>query len=267
MQDQFACAQWPWGTSTREQFVQSCKDLSEVGFRHFESVKTFIDTFRDQAEDFRSITREYDLHPISFYFFLSGDYDQNIADIREKIGFVESCGIKTVCVQSVWSDKPATPEQLDFAVRTITDFARICADHGVLACVHPHHNTTVMYRSDIEHLMQNTDPALVGLAPDTAHLVAAQCDPVDIFARYMDRIRFVHLKDITGDTVGGVMQDGVEVYDNFREMGEGQVDFPAIFRLLKEANYQGYLCAELDRPRISNAHSAAMNLAYLKAHW
>jgi inosose dehydratase len=115
--------------------------------------------------------------------------------------------------------------------------------------------------------MENTDPALIGFAPDTAHLVAGNCDPATIFKRYKDRIRFTHLKDITGVTVGGTMQDGVEVYENFRELGEGSVDFPTLFNILKSVHYDGYLCAELDRSRFGNKESAIMNMKYLREHW
>ena len=37
MSAKFAYAQWPWGTETKEAFIQSCKDLSEVGFEYFEN--------------------------------------------------------------------------------------------------------------------------------------------------------------------------------------------------------------------------------------
>ena len=37
MSAKFASAQWPWGTQSREEFIQSCKDMSEVGFEYFES--------------------------------------------------------------------------------------------------------------------------------------------------------------------------------------------------------------------------------------
>ena len=115
--------------------------------------------------------------------------------------------------------------------------------------------------------MEHTDPALVGFAPDTAHLVAGKCDPVKIIDRYKDRVRFTHLKDITGTMQGGVMQDGVEVYANFRELGEGHVNFPEIFRILKSVNYDGYLCAELDSTRTTHKHSAAISMKYLQENW
>ena len=94
MSAKFAYAQWPWGTQSREEFIQSCKDMSEVGFEYFESVKAFIDTFKDSPEDFKSICDEYNIHPISFYFHLTGKHDDDIAELKDKIGFVRDCGIR-----------------------------------------------------------------------------------------------------------------------------------------------------------------------------
>ena len=90
-----------------------------------------------------------------------------------------------------------------------------------------------------------------------------------MFDRYKERIKFVHLKDITGDMdVRGIDQTiGVEVYSNFRELGEGIVDFPGVFRVLKSVNYGGYLCAELDKTRYTNKESAAISLKYLNENW
>ena len=267
MSAQFAYAQWPWGTETKEQFIQSCKDLSDVGFKYFESVKTFIDTFIDDIAGFKAIADEYDLRPISFYFHLTGDHATDISELKRKIGFVQANGIQTISVQGVWSPIPATEDDLRYALKTIVDYGEICKDYGVLPCVHPHHNTTIMYEREIDFIMQNTDPKLIAFGPDTAHLSAGKCDPVKIFERYKERIRFTHLKDLKGALRGGGMQDGVEVYENFRELGEGDIDFGAVFEVLRSVNYDGYLCAELDRSRFGNKESAAINMKYLKEHW
>ena len=63
------------------------------------------------------------------------------------------------------------------------------------------------------------------------------------------------------------MEEGKEVYSNFRELGEGNVDYKNIFEILKSVNYDGFLCAELDRSRFSNKISAEMSLKFLKENW
>jgi len=267
MAAKFAYAQWPWGTTSKEAFIQSCKDLSDVGFEYFESVKTFINTFKDDMAEFKAITEEYNLRPISFYFHLTGDHDTDIAELYDKIEFVAANNIKTITVQGVVKMEPATHEDLVYATKTILDYGKICKEYGVTPCVHPHRNTTIMYEPEIDFVMQNTDPAEIGFAPDTAHLVTGKCDPVVIFDRYKDRIQFTHLKDYTPKFSTGTWQDGVEVFTDFIELGNGIVDFPGVFKVLKEINYDGFLCLELDRTRFTNKESAIMNLDYMKKNW
>lgn len=267
MSAKFAYAQWPWGMNTKEEFIQSCKDLSEVGFEYFESVKDFINTFKDDISEFKEITEEYNLRPISFYFHLTGDYDADIQELKDKIGFVQANNIKTITIQGVTKEEPATREDLIYATKTIKDYGKICAEYGIIPCIHPHHNTTIMYEDEIDYVMENTNPDEVGFAPDTAHLTAGKCNPAVMFDRYKDRIKFTHLKDLDGEIVSTGMYAGVEVYSSFRELGEGAIDFKSVFDVLKSINYDGYLCLELDESRFGHKESAKMNLEYMKKNW
>jgi inosose dehydratase len=125
----------------------------------------------------------------------------------------------------------------------------------------------MMYEKEIDFIMRNTDPAYISLGPDTAHLAVGGCDPVEIFRRYIDRIKFVHLKDVKKNKALDIDKDksgAFEVYSNFLELGEGEVDFASIFSIIKGAGYDGYLTAELDQSRSSNRESAFLNMAYLK---
>ena len=109
MSNQFAYAQWPWGTKTREEFIQSCADMSAVGFKYFESVRAFIDTFINDFADFKAITDEYDVHPVSFYFHLKGNYENDVIGLKDRIGFVAKNGIKTISLQSaMFPSRPPT---------------------------------------------------------------------------------------------------------------------------------------------------------------
>jgi inosose dehydratase len=121
-----------------------------------------------------------------------------------------------------------------------------------------------MYENEIDFILQNTDPELVAFGPDTAHLTAGKCDPVKVIKKYADRVKFIHLKDITdAGVVAAGMQAGVEVYTNFRELGEGIVDFSSVFNILDSVGYDGFLTAELDRSRFGNKESAVMSMKYL----
>lgn len=263
-----AYAIWPWGLNTKEQMIQALKDIKEVGFTKFESVRNAIDVFKNNAYEFKAITDEYGVYPVSFYFHQTGDEKTDVEEVKSKIEFLKINNVHRMSVQAPGiSGRPATQEELTQVLKTIEKISHITKEYDVIPCVHPHAGTMIMYENEIDLIMQNTDPEYVSFCPDTAHLVLGKCDPVEIFKRYIDRIKFVHLKDIVKNTKIKVVEGeskGFDVYSDFLELGNGSVDFKSIFKLLKENGYDGYLTVELDRSRYTNKESARISKRYLK---
>ncbi len=83
----------------------------------------------------------------------------------------------------------------------------LLAGRGMRAVFHPHVGTYVETRAEIDRLCSVTDPALVGLCPDTGHLAYAGVSPEDIFADYAERIGYVHLKDVDGEKLARVREE------------------------------------------------------------
>jgi inosose dehydratase len=265
----FAYTVWQWGTDNKDQFIQSLKDITEAGYTTFESVKAAINVFDGDASSFKALCREYGVQPNGFYFHLNGQWLNDVEDVKSKLPFMAACGIHRMNVQATGvTGRPATQEELDYDLKAINAIAEMAKAYDILPCLHPHYNTTVMYESEIDFIMNNTDPAMVAFGPDTAHMTAGGCDPVKVIEKYAKRVKFTHLKDITnGGVEAAGMQAGVEVYSNFRELGEGIVDFPSIFRILDGVGYDGHLTVELDRSRFGNKESAVMSMNYLKANY
>ena len=154
--------------------------------------------FNGDAAAFMALCREYGVQPNGFYFHLNGQWDNDVEDVKNKLPFMAACDIHRMNVQATGvTGRPATPEELDYDLRAINAIAEMAKEYDILPCLHPHYNTTVMYESEIDFIMQNTDPALVAFGPDTAHMTAGKCDPVTVIRKYADRVKFTHLKDIT----------------------------------------------------------------------
>ncbi|KTD87467.1 sugar phosphate isomerase/epimerase family protein [Paenibacillus etheri] len=94
-------------------------------------------------------------------------------------------------------DQPSTLEELKVAAATINELANRTYALGVKFCVHPHLWTEWQDVNEIGILMNLTDPKVVHLAPDSAHLVGAGMEPASIIRTYKDRVAYVHLKDLT----------------------------------------------------------------------
>jgi inosose dehydratase len=113
----------------------------------------------------------------------------------------------------------------------------------------------------------------VRLLLDPGHLAFAGIDPVAVARRHAGRIGHVHLKSVRADIVARSRREGwsfcrAVTEGVFTVPGDGAVDFPAIFRLLAEADYRGWLVveAEEDPVKVPALPKAQAARRYVRAH-
>ena len=259
---------WTWGTDNREQMVTAAKEVTAIGYESFESVKAAIYAYDMDLPAYQEVLNQYNLKPVSFYFHFPGEgEDEKIfANLDKELEFIAALGVTRLCLQGTGGRPDVMSDaRKKYELDLVEKFARHTKRYGITTNVHNHHNTWIMYEDEIDNILQNLSPDLVSFAPDTAHLVAGNCDPVKVIEKYASRVNFIHLKDIKGSEVesAGIANAGMEVYSNFCELGQGCVDFRKVFDILKSVNYDGPLCEELDRAPISNAESAKNNFEYI----
>lgn len=117
---------------------------------------------------------------------------------------------------------------------------------------HHHMGTGVQTTEEIVRLMEGTNPELVSLLYDTGHLVFSGEDPLNVLARYMDRIKHVHLKDVRADVARRVREDKLSFLQAVKEgvftvPGDGSIDFTPVFKALSEAGYRGWMLVEAEQ--------------------
>ncbi len=144
-----------------------------------------------------------------------------------------------------------TDDEFQTFAEVLNDAGKIALEYGVRICFHNHVGTVIETREEVDRLLSLTDPNLVFLGPDTGHLAWAGADPVAFCRDYASRIKTVHIKDISAEVrdrgraaewdYGTFSDNGV-----FVELGEGCVDFPAIFDILQGAGFSGWLIVETD---------------------
>jgi inosose dehydratase len=147
----------------------------------------------------------------------------------------------------------------------------LLAKRGMRAVFHPHVGTFVETLAEIDRLCAATDPALIGLCPDTGHLAYAGVNPEDIFKKYAARIDYVHLKDVDRIKLAKVRAEGIDFVSAvhlglFVELGTGAVPIGRIMATLRAAHYAGWLIVEQDAPT-DPLGAAARNRAYLRAEF
>ena len=137
------------------------------------------------------------------------------------------------------------------------------------AALHNHMGEMVQTPEEVDRCMQLTDPKLFNFAPDTGHLHLGGCDVVKTFEKYKQRLVFMDYKDArwTTPTADVVQPNGkvekkdtydAKFFDSIYDLGDGDIDFPACHRILKQMRYKGWICVDLDRtrngPRASYMH-------------
>jgi len=263
---------WPWGTANREQMELAAKEVTEIGYRSFESVKAAIYAYDLDLAAYKDVLDRFNIRPVSFYFHLPafGKEEEIFSTLDRELKFISALGVDRICLQGTGKHPGKLDKsQLEFELKIAEKFARKTKEYGITSNLHNHHNTWVMYEHEIDNILQNLGPDIISFAPDTAHLVAGLCDPVKVIEKYAERVNFTHLKDIKDSAVKseGVAAAGMEVYGNFCELGKGCVDFRKIFDILKAAGYKGPLCEELDKAPVSNRESALNNYNYIAQNY
>ncbi len=122
---------------------------------------------------------------------------------------------------------------------------------GVRTCYHNHVGSFIETREEIDRLFALVDRSLVFQGPDTGHLAWAGADVVQFCRDYADSIKTIHIKDIDPRVLAEGVAAGWD-YATFSErgifceIGEGLVDFPAIFAILEQAGFSGWVLTETD---------------------
>ncbi|HUI71524.1 MAG TPA: myo-inosose-2 dehydratase [Spirochaetia bacterium] len=117
---------------------------------------------------------------------------------------------------------------------------------------HHHMGTGVQTASEINRLMEMTDPKLLSLLYDTGHLAFSGEDYVEVLKKHIDRVRHVHLKDVRLDVLEKVKKERMSFLKAVKEgvftvPGDGGVSFKKVFRLLDKKGYKGWYVVEAEQ--------------------
>lgn len=122
---------------------------------------------------------------------------------------------------------------------------------GLQVAYHNHAGTYVETPMEVERLMDGTDPERVGLCLDTGHYLYGGGDPVPAVARYLPRLRHLHLKDVDRGVLEGVVGERRDFLEALRRrvfvpLGKGSLDVGSIAAILKREDWSGWIVSEQD---------------------
>ncbi|RUM24152.1 sugar phosphate isomerase/epimerase [Rhizobium vallis] len=174
-----------------------------------------------------------------------------------------------------WPQRPAglVEEAFDELARRWTPILNAFDEAGVDLCYELHAGEDlhdgVTYEMFLERV--NNHPR-ANLLFDPSHFVLQQLDYLDFVDIYRDRIKMFHVKDAEFNPTGrqgiyGGFQSWVNRAGRFRSIGDGQVDFPAIFAKMAANDFDGWAVLEwecaLKHPEVGAREGAELIRNYI----
>ncbi len=156
----------------------------------------------------------------------------------------------------------------------ITTVAKMGAEvYGLTVGIHAHAAGFIDFEPELERLLDEVDPAILKICFDTGHHSYAGYDPVAFMRRHIDRISYMHFKDIDPQVKAEAIANRTGFYDAcgqgiFCNLGKGDVDFPAVRKVLLDAKFEGWCTVEQDCDPtldVSPVDDARANREYLES--
>jgi inosose dehydratase len=242
-----------WPTQPVEEKVA---DTADAGFASFETFGHVVAEYPGGAAAFRELLARYKISYSASYcartYIDPARADDDIAQVMKWARASRDAGADTIVVSCVRREKHHySVEEYHGLARTLNALgAKIHDELGMQTSLHPHTGTPVETPEQITMVVEALDPRACGFGPDTGQIAQAGGDAVEIVSRYRQVVNHVHVKDYGGTPVthdaDGKLQIDPTGYVGYEPVGLGVIDFPRMFRALREAGYAGWLNVELD---------------------
>jgi inosose dehydratase len=244
-----------------QEIIQEMHDLGLDGVE-YSPRKGELEKNGVTRESFRALLREKKLAVSAHYwgapFYDTGRRKQILDDFQKMLESLKFYGSKNMVIGPGSRNIGSPAKLIRESAPVLNELGRIAADQGIQIGIHPHYNTLIETPDEIKLAMELTDPQYVYLSPDTGHLALGGGNVLDILRTYKSRLNYFHFKDVAGQ-VAKRPQFG----PNIRELGKGEIDFPAIMAFLKEIRFKGWINQEQDATRLTPLKSATESMDYI----
>lgn len=236
--------------------------IADGGYSGIEITDTMIGAYAARPKDFAASLADVGLSLVSFAFgsdsgftepsLIEGDLEAARRWVEFAAHFPDalvSMGSATVMSEGTRAQK------FDVAAEVYNRATEIGRQAGVTVAVHPssHHNTLLFTRADYDEIFARLDPN-VGWVPDTGHILRGGQVMEATLRAYLDRIRYVHLKDVDSKGIWAML-------------GAGSCDIAQVIATVAEAPlFTGWIVVEeeSDTAAADPAGAVRVNLQTLR---
>lgn len=230
-------------TSVKNLFYRSYGDveraiseIARLGYSGFEVFDGNLMEYEGSLDRFRTLTEREGIDLVAVYsggnFVFNDILAEELWRIRRAAGIAGQLGARFLVVGGGAQRAQGTTDDDYAALASVLDeIVDIAQEEGLDAVFHPHLTTIVETPQQVARVLEGSR---IGLCADTAHLAAGGGDPAQMIRDHSDRLRYVHLKDLTREPFG------------FMPLGRGDLDMTEIVRALGDVGYDGWVTVELD---------------------
>ncbi len=196
-------------------------------------------------------------------------------EVEREVEYLGELGGKFIVLSGVGvNEEESGIRPFEEAADALNRAGERCRDAGITFCYHNHgwEFREIGGVSGLDRLMELTDPALVRICVDVFWAQYGGRDPLELIKRYIDRLAFVHMKDLkyTGPEPrpAGVLSPlyprlPLNGQADYVELGRGEVDLPGIWGLIAPAGPE-WLVYEQDESSLPPEEAAAISRRYLR---
>ncbi len=249
----------------RIELIEALRDLRDVGADGIELTPRpgELEAAGLTVEQVKRLLGDHGLQVSAHY--LSGPFDEParkddvMAAAQAKIDSLRTFGATHLVI-----GPPAPPADGDRRrsiarmAPVLTEIGKRALDHGIVTGIHPHLNTVVETVEEADLILSLCDAKYVGLALDTGHVHLAGGDVTSVLKRHGERLNYLHFKDAVRPFVRP------DFFPNLRELGRGEVDFPAVMRALAAIGYRGWINVEQDATTTTPRDSLQTSMRYVR---
>lgn len=251
-------------------------EMNELGYVATEKGRTFP----DDLQELKTVLNKHDMilasQFVSTMFSKPALQEQELEKFKNQAKFLKEMGCDYVIACEMGGSMHWDPEReenqpvkrLDeegwnSLAEGLDKAGEISKELGLTLVYHFHAGTVVEQKEEIDKLMEMTDPNKVSLLFDSGHALYGNYDPEELLTKYLDRIKYVHYKDVRLDVLKACRAEGKtfreEVLEGvFTVPGDGVIDFKPLMKKLMNNGYKGWVIVEAEQdPAKANPYEYA----------
>jgi len=227
------------------------KAIDDIAALGFEGIQLRANTFGPYKAKPSELKALLDAKGLTMAMFSSGNVEIDPAKEQSTIdthvahaSFVKALGGSALQMTNSLRQKDRLPttEELKRLAEVMNKIGQQTADLGIQATYHNHMNQLGETPEEVDVIVQAMNPKYTRLLLDVAHYHQGGGTPAKAILQYRDLIHALHLKDTQSPVPGNPDPKKYK----FVELGQGNVDLPAVFAALEKIKFRGWGIIELD---------------------